>query len=547
MKLQDIHFWPLLAGLGLFLFGMHMLEEALKTLAGRSFKLFLRRHTKNRIKAVLAGASVTAVLQSSSMVALLVMSFAGAGIIGLQNGIGMILGANLGTTFTSWLVSLLGFKLNIGAFILPFLAVGGLGIIFLKSDRLANFSKALMGFSFMFLGLSYMKDGFVEFATHVDPSIFQDKALVLFSLAGFVLAASIQSSSASMMIFLSSLSAGIISLTQGAYLAIGADLGTTVTALIGTLGANEIKKKVGWSQFYFNFFTGLLAMILTPALLYIITTWGGIKDTLIALAAFHSLMNLMGIAVFLPFLKTYTQLINRFISSPERGISQYIALSNPAETHAGIAALHSETRAFIRKAIEVNAFAFGQSTENWKMSFENAYSMLKRYESEVTAFYIRLEQNPLNPQEVQQINACVTAIRNTVLSTKDLKDIRHNLGELENATGEPYHNLFHRLCREQLAFYRELLTLLSQIDSIEAEALDVPALWHERFYRDEVQEAYRRFQSTGATEIEVSTQLNLLREIHNSNEYLLRALGHLHAVKHGGAIQAPDPADLLAG
>jgi phosphate:Na+ symporter len=124
------------------------------------FQKFLRKHTKNRIKAVFAGTLVTAILQSSSMVSLLVMSFAGAGIIGLKNGIGMILGTNLGTTVTGWLVSLIGFKLDIGSFIMPFLAVGGLGIIFFKSEKLSQISKFLMGFSFMFLGLNYMKNGF---------------------------------------------------------------------------------------------------------------------------------------------------------------------------------------------------------------------------------------------------------------------------------------------------------------------------------------------------------------------------------------------------
>jgi phosphate:Na+ symporter len=113
MEFEAVQLWSLLAGLGLFLFGMFMMEESLKTLAGRSFKKFLRKHTTNAIKAVLSGTLVTAILQSSSMVSLLVMSFAGAGIIGLKNGIGMIMGANLGTTLTGWLVSLIGFKLDI--------------------------------------------------------------------------------------------------------------------------------------------------------------------------------------------------------------------------------------------------------------------------------------------------------------------------------------------------------------------------------------------------------------------------------------------------
>src|SRR5690554_4729642 len=202
MEFSNIQIWEALAGLGLFLFGMFMMEESLKELAGRSFKKFLRKHTNNSVKAVFSGTLITAVLQSSSMLALLVMSFAGAGIIGLKNGIGIILGANLGTTFTGWIVSWLGFKLDIGAVILPFIAIGGLGIIFLKSEKLSNISKMIMGFSFMFLGLNYMKNGFAEFAEHIDFSFIADKHPLLFVAFGVLLSASIQSSSASMMIFL---------------------------------------------------------------------------------------------------------------------------------------------------------------------------------------------------------------------------------------------------------------------------------------------------------------------------------------------------------
>ena len=214
------------------------------------------------------------------MVALLVMSFAGAGIIGLKNGIGIILGANLGTTMTGWIVSWLGFKLDLGAIILPFIAIGGLGIIFLKSEKLSNLSKLLMGFSFIFLGLNYMKNGFAEFAEHIDFSFITDKHPLLFVAFGILLSASIQSSSAAMMIFLSSLAAGVITLNQGFYLVIGSDLGTTITAIIGTINANSIKKKVGWSQVFFNVFNTILALSFIKGYSYVIKDVFTIREDL---------------------------------------------------------------------------------------------------------------------------------------------------------------------------------------------------------------------------------------------------------------------------
>jgi phosphate:Na+ symporter len=283
------------------------------------------------------------------MVSLLVMSFAGAGIIGLKNGIGMILGANLGTTTTSWLMSLLGFKLNLGEFILPFLAIGGLGIMLMRSEKPVNFAKALMGFSFMFLGLNYMKEGFEEFALHIEFGFLADKPGILFLFVGMFLAAAIHSSTGSMMIFMSSLSAGVISLEQAVFLAIGADMGTTITAVTGTIKANTIRKKVGWSQFFFNLFTAILALLMMKVYLYVIQQIIGIKDPMVTLAAFHTTINTAGIIVILPFLKHFTAFINKVIKGDGEMLADKIKLVNPSESHAAIEALKDEAVEFFKK------------------------------------------------------------------------------------------------------------------------------------------------------------------------------------------------------
>ena len=155
-----IQVWPFLAGLGLFLFGMSQMEESLRKIAGRRLTKFLKDHTNNPIKAVLSGAMITAILQSSAMVTLLVMSFTSAGILVLKNGIGIILGANLGTTITGWLVSLLGFKYKLDVIILPLIAIGGLGAVFLTKQWLSQICRFFLGFGLIFLGLDYMKSAF---------------------------------------------------------------------------------------------------------------------------------------------------------------------------------------------------------------------------------------------------------------------------------------------------------------------------------------------------------------------------------------------------
>ena len=125
----EIDIWRLAAGLGLFLFGMHQLEESLKLLAGRSFKKFLREHTEHPVKGVLAGAVSTAALQSSSVVSLIVLAFVGTGVVSLASAIAIVFGSNLGTTATGWIVATVGFKLDIEALALPLVAIGGLGVV----------------------------------------------------------------------------------------------------------------------------------------------------------------------------------------------------------------------------------------------------------------------------------------------------------------------------------------------------------------------------------------------------------------------------------
>lgn len=522
MNFSEIEIWPLLAGLGLFLFGMFMLEEALKAMAGRSFKKFLRKHTKNRVKAVFAGTLVTAMLQSSSMVSLLVMSFAGAGIIGLKNGIGMILGANLGTTVTGWLVSLIGFKLDIGSFILPFIAIGGLGIIFFKSEKLSQISKFLMGFSFMFLGLNYMKNGFALFAEHIDFSYFENTHGILFVLIGALLSASIQSSSAAMMIFLSSLAAGLITVNQGFYLVIGGDLGTTITAIIGTINANTIRKKVGWSQFTFNGITAIIALILMSGYTYLLFDVFKITDNLIALVLFHSLFNLTGILLILPFLNLFTKLINRLVRTKENKKAKHLMLANPRESHAAIEALHFEAIAFAKEALKVNKLHFNLIAEK-NPDVDTSYFRLKEYESEIVAFYIQLQQNKLESDEVSRINNLVASVRNATLSSKDLKDIKHNINEIKGSVTDSFYKFYGKIRENQQKFYEAMDVLLLNEEQIAFSDIEQLSHVQRTLYEAEIEDLYRLFSMKKNTEINISTLLNLVREINNSNEALLRA------------------------
>jgi phosphate:Na+ symporter len=519
MKFEDIDFWLLLAGLGLFLYGMHMLENALQSLAGRTFKKLIRKFTKGKIESILAGAGVTAIMQSSSMVVLLVMSFAGAGIIELSSGIGMIMGANLGTTITGWIVSLLGFKLDLGAVILPFLAIGGLGIIFLRSEKWSNLSKFLMGFSLMFLGLDYMKDGFAYFAQNMDLSFLKGQPGILFLVIGIALTAAIQSSSAAMLIFLSSLASGIITLEQGFYLVIGADVGTTITALIGTLKGNSIKRKVGYAQILFNVINGFLALVLLTPLSWFVTDVMGMTDPLIALVGFHSSMNLLGILAILPFIGALTKFLDEKISNRNDSESRFIALANPDEVHSSIEALSNEAKYFIKRTIGLNRELLSVQQN----SVSEEYFNLKKHESEVVDYYRKLISGRLEEDEVRKVNHLMASFRNATHSSKDMKDIKHNLVEISNSASDHIYNIYKRITENQDKFYNDFTLLLNNIENSGHEELKQLDHLLTQIYNEQ-QEYLFKVLSDHHSEMDVATHLNVLKEVNNSNEALLRAI-----------------------
>lgn len=243
--IPNIDIWFFIAGLGVFLLGINQMEGGIKSLAGKSFRKYMRSYTRNPFYGILIGTIITAILQSSSVVSLMTIAFVGAGIIPLKNAVGVIFGANLGTTATGWIVASIGFKFPIESFALPVLGVGGI-LVTLFSNRIffTELGRFLIGFGALFTGIAFMKDAID--VTNIDANTITQFSIPvhLYFIVGVFLTAIIQSSSATMAITLSGLYAGLIPLDIAAAIVVGGSLGTTITVLLGTLGGNSIKKQV---------------------------------------------------------------------------------------------------------------------------------------------------------------------------------------------------------------------------------------------------------------------------------------------------------------
>ena len=264
------HIFQLCAGIGLFLFAGHLLETSLKKLSGRNFKLFLQRVTKSKIGAVGGGVIIAGMLQSSSIVSLMVLAFVGAGVFVVENGLAIILGANLGTTLDSWLVATLGFKVNIEVVVYPIIFVGSLLLALSRNNKLMNLAYFLIGFSLLFIGLSFMKTAMELPASAVDFFHYSGYPPLFFLICGFVITLIVQSSSVTMALTLSALHAGTIDFVSAAAIVLGSETGTTIKLFIGSIGWNASKKRLALGNLFFNIFLTIVAFALLHPILFLI-------------------------------------------------------------------------------------------------------------------------------------------------------------------------------------------------------------------------------------------------------------------------------------
>lgn len=311
-----------LGGVGLFLLGMVLMTDGLKAAAGDALSGILSRFTGGPLSAVASGAAVTALVQSSSATTLATIGFVSAGLLTFPQSIGILLGAAVGTTSTGWIVSLLGLKLQIGAIALPLVGIGAL-MRLLTRDRAASIGLAIAGFGLIFVGIATLQGGMQEVAERIDPASLPG-ATVLGRIAlvgiGIGLTLIMQSSSASVAMTLTALHSGTVVLEQAAFLVIGHNVGTTLTAAFAAIGASSSARRTATAHILFSMTSGSLALIGLP--LYLATAgWlatalgsGGEATTI---AAFHTTFNIVGVAVVLPFIDRFANIVERLV--PDRG------------------------------------------------------------------------------------------------------------------------------------------------------------------------------------------------------------------------------------
>ncbi len=313
MEYSFYDFLKLIGSLGLFLYGMKIMSEGLQKVAGDRLRSILTAMTTNRVTGVLTGVLITALIQSSSATTVMVVSFVNAGLLTLAESISVIMGANIGTTVTAWIISIFGFKVDMAAFALPLLAIA-LPLIFSGKSNRKSIGEFIFGFSFLFMGLSYLKANAPDLNANPEMLAFVQNytdmgffSIILFLLIGTILTMIVQASAATMAITLIMCANGWISLELGAALVLGENIGTTITANLAALTANTQAKRAALAHFVFNVFGVIWVLIVFHPFLdlvnWVVDTFFQSSNPEVAisykLSAFHSIFNICNVCILI--------------------------------------------------------------------------------------------------------------------------------------------------------------------------------------------------------------------------------------------------------
>jgi phosphate:Na+ symporter len=530
----------LAGGVGLFLFAMYLIEESLKNLSGRRFKLFLQRITKNSIGAVAGGAIVTGVLQSSSMVSLMVLAFVGAGVFTMKNALAIILGANLGTTLDSWVVALIGFKMNMEVLAYPAVFVGGLMLIlFGKRKTIKYLSMFLLGFGLLFIGLSFMKTAMEAQVQTFDFKAYAHMSLAVFLLIGFVITLLVQSSSVTMALTLSALHSGAIEFPAATAIVLGSETGTTIKIILSAIGGNAAKKRVVLGNFIFNIVLTVLAFACLTPILNLITNVLNIKDPLIGLVTFSSLVNLLSVLIFLPLLQPFVQFLERFFKNTDAAFAAFIGHATTSEPETALDLYRRDVEYFMHNCMLLNLEQFDLDTSimeahdvfkalNDSRRFmsktkDDKYAFLRQFQGELQSFYLELRAK-LEDEENVQLNQLVSVARSAMYAVKSITDITGDISNLSHSSKDIKYDFFVQQKNEIKVLYAKMYAVLQQKEDPSFETMQMLFNTIATSYSLALSSFYKEAQRSHIEDIDMTIALNVNRELFTANKAMLMAV-----------------------
>ena len=518
-----INIFSLLGSLALFLFGMKTMSEGLEKFAGDRLRSILAAMTKNRVMGVLTGILITALIQSSSATTVMVVSFVNAGLMTLAQSIGVIMGANIGTTVTAWIISAVGFKVNIAAFAIPMLAIG-MPLIFSGNGHRKSIGEFIFGFSFLFMGLSFLQeaanamnigDMVAGMLAHVPQDSFF--TILLFVVVGTVVTMIVQASAAPMAITLMLFGMNIpgFGFEQAAALAMGQNIGTTITAFMASLTANTQARRAALAHMFFNVFGVVVFLIVFyPAChavsWFVDNVMGGGND-LYKLSAFHTAFNVINTLLLIGFVHQIEALVCKVLpmkAQEEDYRLKFISGGLLSTAELSIMEAQKEIHSFGERCQRMFGFVPELLQMDDEVEFNKLYARIEKYENitdsmemEIASYLNKVSEGRLSDASKSQIQKMLRQIT----ELESIGDSVYNLGRTLNR---------HRMhCQEEFTAEQKqhMLTMMNLVDGALVEMMkriDLPT-----------------------TKAGIKTSLNIEHEINNYRTHLKNQ--NLHDVNAG--------------
>lgn len=509
----------LIGSLAFFLFGMKLMSESLQKVAGDKMRSILEAMTSNKFKGILTGVIITAIIQSSSATTVMVVSFVNAGLLTLAQSIGVIMGANIGTTVTAWLISLLGFKIDISAFALPLIGLS-LPLIFSKVSKRRSIGELVVGFAMIFMGLSYLNSSvpdinsnpeILEFISSYSSSGYW--SLLFFLAVGTILTLVLQSSSASMALTLVMCYNGWIGFDMAVAMVLGQNIGTTITANLAALVANSTAKQAAMAHLLFNVFGVFIAMVFFKPFEYLVF-W--VMTTLdmhlplpvngqtiieanaampLALSIYHTIFNITNTLVLVWFVPSLTKLVRIIIRTNDEDdvVFKLSYINTGLLNFDELSALQArkEVNVFMQRTKRMYQMVKSLLEEQNQSSFEKTFERIEKYEEiadrmdeEIVVFLTKITRSEVSQTTAEQSGAMIKLV-SRIESISDSCYMIAQLIKQSKSVKIPFN-------KEMEANLKQMFTTLNIVMSkLETALLEKPPviiIENERKFRDQIKD-----------------------------------------------------------
>ncbi|MGJ0298953.1 Na/Pi symporter [Aliarcobacter cryaerophilus] len=489
--IADENFTVILSGIAIFIIGMFFMQDGFKQLSGGILEKLLEKFTSNTLYAILTGFLSTSVVQSSTIITLIVVSFLSAELLTLVQAVGIVFGSNVGSTTTAWIVSSLGVDVKISTYAFPML-VFGVVLRFFKSNGVKGSGNVLLGLGFIFLGISYMKDGFDIMKNSIDLASYAMEGylgIIVYILIGILITVVIQSSAATLAIVITALNADSITYVNAIALAIGANVGTTLTTILASFASNENGKRVALIHFLFNLISATFITVLIYQFIDLtdfIAPFLGVNDNNygMKLALFHTIFSVTGVILLTPAISLLVKLSEKLIQKKVSSASKpkYLNQSVLSNPDASLAALRKEIINLYencQKAMlhALNIHTTGLTRETLKVQLAKELTIidtdideiyqknLKALYSEIVKFSSFAQENMFDFQH-KKVDELKRAAVLLVEVLRDTRDIQRNVNFYLKSKNE-YIKEEYNILRKELA---EMLIDINTLSMLENDS-----------------------------------------------------------------------------